>query len=101
MIDNLLYNFSDSFQGSVLRIVRPAVHRDIELFRIFQVHVLVVGTPLADRHAEAYQTAQDGLRLGRVFACIPVRTRIHGVNFSGTIGEVERINIFLALFPFK
>ena len=45
MIDNLLYNFSDSFQPSIFRLVRPAVHRDIKLFRVFQVHVLVISAP--------------------------------------------------------
>ena len=67
MIDNLLSHFTHSFQGSVLLVVRPAVHRDIELFRVFQIHVLVIGAPLADRHAEAYLATQNGYRIVRIF----------------------------------
>ena len=64
------------------------------------IDIVIGGIPRSNRNSELDRVAQDLVSLARILVTrVNLRTRIYRVNTSSTVGEVQSIDILVALFP--
>ena len=64
------------------------------------IDIAIAINPRRNRYSELDRIAQDLVSLVRILVTrVNLRTRIYRVNTSSTVGEVQSIDILVALFP--